>query len=294
MLLRFLVTAALLIATTVQAAQDLYKDYNFRNDPIDVVIVSHPKDKGTIDMCIDGIRENGKNVRRVIVVSPEPLTDNAEWFDEKKFPFSKDDIRMQIGHEDPEMIVDFFARAHNAGWYLQQMLKMYAIFVIPNISNNVLVIDADSVFVRPISFLNPKTHAGRLCVSDHRDTKGHYIRQAERFVPSYRRINVGLNSVNHHMLFQRAIMKDLFDEVERVHKMPFWKAWCRSIFVNGDRGASEYEIYYNFALNHCKDVTTHQLKRRSSGYPERVNIYRKEGYQLVSFHSYMRKSETVK
>jgi len=293
MLLRFFVAVGLLLAGVTEAKiTPQLKKYTFKNDRIDVVIVAHPKDKGTIDMCADGIRKNcAEKVGRVIVVSSEPLSDKTEWYDEKNYPFSKDDIRMQIGHEDPEMIVDFFSRAHNAGWYYQQMLKMYAPFVIPGISSNVLIIDADTVFLNKVSFLDPKTHAGKLCINDHRDTKGHYLRHAERFVPSYQRVNVGYNSVNHHMLFQRAIMKDLFDEVEKQYNMPFWKAWCRSIYVNGDRGASEYEIYYNYALNHCKDVGVHKLRRRSSGYPERSGIYRRDGYQMASFHTYMRKTD---
>lgn len=289
MLLRLFVAIGLLASMVGQATENLYKEYQFKNDPIDVVIVSHPKDKGTIDMCVDGIRKNGKNVRRVIVVSSEPLTEKAEWFDENQYPFSKNDIRQQIGHEDPEKIVDFFRRAHNAGWYFQQMLKMYAPFVIPNISSNVLVIDADTVFLNRVEFLNKGNFAGKLCVSDHRDTKVPYIRHARRFVPSYKRVNEGLNSVNHHMLFQRAILQDLFTEVENAYQMPFWKAWCRTIFVDDGRHASEYEIYYNYALNHCKDIQVHKLKRRSSGSPDHAPIYKNQGYIMASFHTYMRK-----
>ncbi len=65
------------------------KHYNLSNDPIDVVIPCTNKDKKTLDLCIDGIRKYGKNIRRVIVVSSKPLTDKAEFFDEKLYPFFK-------------------------------------------------------------------------------------------------------------------------------------------------------------------------------------------------------------
>ena len=42
---------------------------------IDVVIPAHKKDIDTLDLCIDGIRKNVKDVRRIIVVSKEKLTD---------------------------------------------------------------------------------------------------------------------------------------------------------------------------------------------------------------------------
>ncbi|MFN4174741.1 MAG: hypothetical protein ACK4HV_06525, partial [Parachlamydiaceae bacterium] len=43
--------------------------YNFTNDPIDVVIPSTEKDLYTLDLCIDGIRTNCSGVRRIIVIS---------------------------------------------------------------------------------------------------------------------------------------------------------------------------------------------------------------------------------
>ena len=109
MLYRFFFALMLLSAMAGYSTENLYKEYHFKKDPVDVVIVSHPKDKGTIDNCIGGIRKNGQNVRRVIVVSSERLTENAEWFDETNYPFSKDDIRMQIGHEDPKKLLNFSA-----------------------------------------------------------------------------------------------------------------------------------------------------------------------------------------
>ena len=52
---------------------------------IDVVIPSHWKDADTLDLCIDGIRNNVKDVGRIIVVSKDKMTDNAEFYDERDF-----------------------------------------------------------------------------------------------------------------------------------------------------------------------------------------------------------------
>ena len=48
--------------------------YKFDKDPIDVVIACIDKDLRTLDMCIEGIKKNASNIRRVIVISPEKLT----------------------------------------------------------------------------------------------------------------------------------------------------------------------------------------------------------------------------
>ena len=113
------ILAFLLLVTGYCQADSPKKIYPLTADPIDVVIVTHPKDSGTLDMCIDGIRTYGENIGRVIVVSSEPLTDKAEWFDEAGYPFSKADVSLQIGRDDPQVAEEFFARrGHPVGWYL--------------------------------------------------------------------------------------------------------------------------------------------------------------------------------
>src|SRR5690349_12611233 len=71
--------------------------FSFSNSPIDVVIPCVEEDLLSLDLCINGIRENGKNVRRIIVVSRIPLTDKAEWFNESNYPFSIGDVAAALG-----------------------------------------------------------------------------------------------------------------------------------------------------------------------------------------------------
>ena len=59
------------------------KVFAFSEDPIDVIIPCTDKDLETLDLCIQGIRKNGPNIRRVIIISDQKLTEKAEWFDEK-------------------------------------------------------------------------------------------------------------------------------------------------------------------------------------------------------------------
>lgn len=263
------------------------KTYKLINDPIDVVIVSHPKDKETLDLCINGIRENGFNVRRVIVVSLERLTDNAEWFSENKFPFSKEDIATVLSKGDDEKRDHLLKTSgRGAGWYFQQLLKLYSPFVIPAISSNVLVIDADTIFMNPVQFLN-ESFGGLFCVSPYVG-KDPYFKHAERLVPGYQRIYPEVYSVCHHMLFQKAILKDLFRTVENYHHTRFWKAFCSAVDKKVKKGASEYEIYYNFALTHTDQVQIRGLIWTNSAHLGDAPFYKKDSYHFVSFHTYMR------
>lgn len=286
----FLILSFLCLHLCVHAEKDdaNFKFYQLVNDPVDVVIVTHPKDIETLDNCIKGIRENCSQVRRVIVVSEKPLTDNAEWFNENQFPFSHEDVFLTIGRGDEKVSQAFF-RKHGrpSGWYFQQLLKLYAPFVIPDISSNVLVIDADTIFMNRVEFLN-SMFGGLFAYSDI-DPKERYLQHAKRLIPGYKRIYTEVYSVCHHMLFQWPILEDLFKTVEQHHQCAFWVAFCSCVDLNINKGGcSEYEIYYNYALSHTNQVQLRPLKWTNSVKLKKMNAYKRKGYHYVSFHSYGR------
>lgn len=261
--------------------------YLLSEDLIDVVIVSHPKDKKTLDDCINGIKENCWRVRRVIVVSSKKLTAEAEWFDENDFPFSIQEVAFEITRGDKKKAESFIqAKERGAGWYFQQLLKLYSSFIIPGISSNVLVIDADTIFFNTTDFLNERG-GGMFCV-DYQDINKNYFLHASRLLPGYRRVYPQFYSVCHHMLFQRPILEDLFHVVEKRHGgIVFWKAFCRSVDLHYP-GASEYEIYFNFALRNSKQVQIRELKWGNSAHLDEKKFFKEAGYHFVSFHTYIR------
>lgn len=263
------------------------KRYPLTHDPIDVVIVTHPKDKETLEDCISGIRENCSNVRRIIVVSEIKLTDQAEWFNENQFPFSKEEISLAIAKGNKKKSKKFTQRpGRGPGWFFQQLAKLYSAFVIPDISSNVLVVDSDTIFLNPVSFLD-ESYGGLFCFCA-RKIKKSYLAHAKNFLPGYERINPEIYCVCHHMLFQRPILEDLFQTVENYHGLPFWKAFCDCVNFKKHGGASEFEIYYNFALSHTDQVQIRGLKWTQSAHPDEKDRYKNGGYHFVSFHSYMR------
>lgn len=292
MTLRLLISFFFLILTVFGEANEKKIVYDLRDDPIDVVIVTHPKDTATLDECIKGIKENCKNIRRIIVVSSKKLSKKAEWFDEGLFPFTKEEIAMAVVKDNKKMRESFFRRQHRSpGWYYQQCLKLYASFVIPKISSNVLILDSDTIFLNPVELLN-ESFGGLFCFNNKKEARPSYFIHAKRLVPGYKRVHSNIYSVCHHMLFQKAILKDLFLSVETYHEMPFWKAFCNCVDLKANKGASEFEIYFNFAITHTSQVEMRELKWTNCGDLSQKESLKENGYHFVSFHTYLRRKNT--
>ncbi len=264
-------------------------NYKFTNDPIDVVIPCIKKDQRTLDLVIAGIKENGANIRNIYIVAPENLlsnlSSNATWIDEKSFPFTQKDIAMQI-FDNNEGKADEYRRSKDSrtGWIYQQLLKFYAPFVIPGISSNVLILDADTVFLKPVKF---QAQSGAALFNPSPEYYPPYFEHACRVLPGFRKVFAQYSGVSHHMLFQRCVLEDLFQIIKGIHRVEPWIALVKNINKNhlAGSGLSEYEIYFNFLFAHDGQVQIRLLKWVESGNLKKLQEYKDQGYDYVSFHS---------
>lgn len=266
------------------------KQFEFTDEKIDVIIPSIEKDLPTLVHCIESIKKNPQ-IRRVIVVSDKKLTDQAEWFDEKKFPFTKVEIALWLMKGNMERTKEYLlsrkADTTSAGWYFQQLLKLYGSFTIPNISSNLLVLDSDTIFLNEVSFLNSKNGG---VYSWGNEFHQPYFSHAHNLLPGFSKIFPNHSGVAHHMLFQRSVLKDLFGTVERLHQVPFWKAFCYYVDLNcvEKSGASEYEIYFNYVFLKTNQIELRPLKWENSFSFDQLEKFKKDGYDYISCHSWMR------
>jgi hypothetical protein len=261
--------------------------FSLSNHPIDVVIPSVEKDLLTLDLCIQGIRENGANIRRIIVVSKRRLTDKAEWFCEANYPFSFQDVATALAKNNPELIELLTEKRGKVGWYYQQLLKLYAPLIIPDISPNVLILDSDAIFLNPVSFLNPK-NGGMYNPGTEYHTP--YFQHAALLIPGFYKYFLRYSGISHHMIFQKTVIESLLQEVEGHHAAPFWQIFCHlvnpeSIFA----GASEYEIYFNYVFAHTNQVSIRPLKWKNIHKLSEIRKWKKQGMHYVCLHSYDRK-----
>ena len=261
--------------------------FEFTFDPIDAVIPCHPKDTKTIDLVVEGIRKNVKNIRRIIIVSALKLTDKAEWFDEKNFPFTKETIAHEIFKNEQQARNFINSPKTRIGWIFQQFLKVYSMFVIPNISSNVLIVDADTIFLRPVEFQDPDTGAG-LYNPSLENHLPYFIHNA-KVLPGWKKIFPQYSGISHHMLFQRSVMEALFSEIEKAHKKEPWKIFCEVIDKKelfGSCMCVEYELYFNYVFSKTNLVKIRHLKWDGTSF-HTFNSLKNNDYDFLSCHTWL-------
>src|SRR5665213_4572482 len=84
------------------------------HEPIDVVIPLGPRDRETVAVSVRSVRRFVRDVRTIYLVSREdPRIENTEFIPESVFPFGLDTIATLLETRE------------RAGWYLQQLIKLY-------------------------------------------------------------------------------------------------------------------------------------------------------------------------
>lgn len=282
------------VYTDIQLSQSFNapekQSFVLSSEPIDVVIPCTEKDLPVLEKAILGIQENGKNIRRVIVISKEKYTDLAEWVPESDYPFSKKDLALAM-FGDLEKAENYLSLKKNrAGWLLQQLLKLYAFEVIPNLSSNVLLLDADTVFLSEVSFMNER--GGSAFHPSFREYHLPYFRHGRKLLPGFHRLHPEFSGISHHMLIQKSVVENLFRDVEKEHNKPFWQVFCALVDKKDiyHAGASEYELYFNYALAKTDQVSVETLKWTNTGDIHNLEDYKRAGYHYISAHDYLRES----
>lgn len=262
--------------------------YQFSTEPIDIVIPCAPKDLDTLEICIRSLHSCAQNIRRTIVVSKEPLTDLAEWYDEKDYPFSLRDVIVEIFHGDESAADAFIAKpGSRASWIYQQFLKLYAPFVIPKISSNVLIVDADNYFLNPIEFM---TSEGAPIFNTCEEYFEPYFKHASRLLPGIRRVYREHSGTCNYMLFQKPILEDLFQLIRDQHGVEPWRALCLCIDHEDLNFSclSEYEIYFNFAQLRTDQCRIHRLKWLVTCHWKSHEAYRRAQYAYITCHRWLK------
>lgn len=247
----------------------------------DVVIPAHERDIPILNHCIAAARRKIVGARRIIVISKERYTDKAEWFDESLFPFSFSSV--------------------GGGWYFQQLLKFYAVFVIPNISENILILDSDTVFFRRVRMFD---HQGRALYNiskdkdiEHKEFNQKVAQHIRKLLPEIAVENLPaefqkVSGISHHMIFNREILRDLFLRVEKHDGSgdEFYKIFLKL----GEKtySVAEYQTYFNFILVFHRDkIAIRKLNYKNTADRSVFKYRLRLKYHYCSFHSYLRSEE---
>jgi hypothetical protein len=249
---------------------------NYECDLIDIVIPLGPCDTELIKSTVSYAKQNIIGYRNIYIVSFDKnlVIDGCITIDERIFPFNINDV------------VTFHGKQSKNRWYLQQLLKLYSGITIPNILQNYLVIDADTLFLTPTKFINENKQLL-------------YSFSPEYHLPYFTHMNLlhkslfkksSLSGVTHHMIFNTYLLSELFNMVELYHnKGPFWKIFLE--IVDKDHydgsGASEYEIYFNYMLiNHFDKISVRKLKWNNVSSLYHINELTLNKFNYISYHHY--------
>lgn len=212
----------------------------------DIVIPVGPNDISVIEDQIKYTRANVIGYRHIYLVSYDPSIqfDGCITIDENIFPFNLNTVAEKHSPQKRN------------GWYLQQLLKLYAGLVIPDIMTKYLVIDSDTFFLKPTTFVEN----GRCLYNYGTEIHPPYFQHMERLHPSFKKM-VEQSGICHHMMFETKYVKELIELVETMHHDLFYNVFIKlATEINGS-GASEYEIYFNYILkNHGDQVMIRQLE----------------------------------
>jgi hypothetical protein len=239
----------------------------------DVVIPLGPNDLENIDKQIACTRANIIGLRNIYIVTPYTEYQNKDCIviDEAIFPFY-------------DQIAVYHNKDKRNAWYLQQLIKLYAGFVIPGITERYLVIDADTYFLKPTQFINSENQCQ---YNFGREYHCHYFDHMQKLHPGFERV-YELSGICHHMMFDCRLLKKLFEMVETNGRIPFWvqflekvEPWLRH---GHGSGASEYELYFNYVCKYHPD----EIEVRELCWENVRTLDLTKDLDYISHHHFMR------
>ena len=240
------------------------------SNAFDIVIPVGPFDAEFLKTQIQYTKKNVIGYRNIYLVCFDPNTnmEGCITIDEKIFPFTIDTVRQ------------FHGELPRNGWYLQQLLKLYAGQCIPNILDKYLVIDADTLFLKPTTFVDENNKCLYNFGSEYHIP---YFEHMSRLNSNFKKV-LNVSGICHHMIFETQYIKQLFEIIETQHNDTFYNVFLKLVSETSASGASEYEIYFNYMLTYHSDkIQIRQLNWR--------NVYNLDvncGLDYISYHWYSR------
>lgn len=244
-----------------------------KKEIFDIVIPVGPNDKDIIQKQLEFNKRNIIGYRNIYLVSYDPSIhiDGCITIDEKTFPFSLDTV------------AEFHGKLSRNGWYLQQLLKIYAGRIIPGILERYLIVDSDTFFLKPTTFIKN----GKCLYNYGNEYHIQYFEHMSRLDKDLIKMDAEKSGICHHMIFEKRYINEIIERIEKKHNDTFYNIFLKFV-LESDRknsGASEYELYFNYMLKyHTDKITIRKLKWKN------VSILNtNEDVDYVSYHWYSRK-----
>lgn len=221
------------------------------SDAYDLVIPLGPRDGAFVRHVLPTLFRHVLGLRYVYMVAaapPAPTGWDPAWASrvrfvpEKAFPFGASDV-LERG-----------IRADRVGWYLQQLFKLYAAQVVPHLSPNFVVWDADTLLLTPQAFFTTPRCQGRFATGDQYHHE--YFQHMARLHPQFQR-QTQQSGICNFMPFHAQWVQALMDQVEQQHPgRRFWQVFLDAVDPQTLSGASEFELYFHYLLAQHPEAVT--------------------------------------
>jgi FkbM family methyltransferase len=247
-----------------------YVNLNDVVDSFDIVIPIGPNDKDIIIKQIEYTKKNIVGYRNIYLICYDPniIIDGCITINENIFPFSL------------ETVSNIHGKSNRNGWYLQQLLKLYALITIPEILERCLIIDSDTFFLKPTIFINNNKCLYNYGTEYHIPYFEHMLKMDEDLI----KIDKTKSGICHHMMFEKIYINELINKIEEKHNDKFYNVFLKMVTEITGSGASEYEIYFNYMLkNYSNKINIRKLNFTNS---DTLDINTDVDY--ISCHWYMR------
>eukprot|EP00605_Chrysophyceae_sp_TOSAG23-4_P001679 GSChrysophyteH1.ASY1.ANO1.1845.1 assembled CDS len=246
------------------------------------VLLTTAKDGAVFERSIKSALQHLVDVDKFYVITPsqeelsrkyESLGDRVIFVAEQKFNFTGElvaDTMLKAVKDHGEYPLDNgkspFERTlwGKMGWFLQQLLKIYAGKILD--LGDYVLLDGDCVWFKDVKFIaddQPNGSSGPHTYNYATSTQYHgpYVASSERIsgVKTFKNNDHWRSGVVHHMVLVKEVLEDLFAKSEELHKLPFWHVMLkesalemtcrapRSAICGAGSTLSEYEMYFNYA-----------------------------------------------
>ncbi len=207
------------------------------NNLLGIVIAINPIDNlELINLLLINTEANVIGYRNIYLIQSDPAKYIVGYYNipVNMFPFTIDTVSHYHG------------RSERNYWYLEQLLKIYAGFVIPGILDRYLVLDSDTFFIKKSKFFeNEKflfNYDGELNIP----LLEHMNKLHESFIAT-----TGLSvGVSHNIVFELQYINEIMNLVETKHNNFFYNIFLENVdeLCYNSTGASIYYIYFNYLM----------------------------------------------
>ncbi|AJY74701.1 DUF6492 family protein [Paenibacillus beijingensis] len=251
---------------------------------IDVLIPAIEKDLTTLPYVVSAVKKHVKHpIGNILIVAPNRKR-ITELCRRKGYTFVNENSVLPITKKH----IHYRSRTWDrSGWLFQQLLKLSGDTICS--SNYFLVIDADTVLIRPHRFRKD----GKTIVYCRSWSQPEYFNTYRRLLK--RRAPKPTSFVTHYMLFEKSKLAQLKKAIESNHRVKWYSAILHSIDKSKQFGFSEFETYGNFlytqspgglllkkALNKSLPISVRQLTpgriSRLAGRYRSISFHQRKGY----------------